>query len=65
MNARRRTAALLEVLGIYVAGRLVVDQLVRVLGLQLVNPLNTFTADVTDAGLITATRQLSVLLMLQ
>lgn len=65
MNIRRRTAALLEVLGVYLAGQLVVTLLIQVLSLQPINPLTTFTADVTDAELITATRQLFVLLMLQ
>jgi membrane protease YdiL (CAAX protease family) len=65
MNARGRTAAVLEVLGVYLAGQLVVNQLVGALGLQPVNPLTTFTADVTDAELIGATRQLFELLTLQ
>jgi membrane protease YdiL (CAAX protease family) len=65
MNTRRRIAALLEVLGVYLAGQLVMVQLTHLLGLQLVNPLTGFTAEITDAELITATRQLFVLLMLQ
>ncbi len=65
MNARRSTAALLEVLGVYLAGQLVVTLLTRVLSLQPVNPLTGFTAEISDAELITATRQLFVLLMLQ
>src|SRR6266699_1691923 len=65
MNARRRTAALLEVLGIYLTGQLVTGQLIRLLGLRPVNPLASLTVGVTDAELITATWQLFVLLMLQ
>jgi membrane protease YdiL (CAAX protease family) len=67
MNAqpRRRAAALLEVLGIYLAGQGVTGLLVSLLGLRPVNPLDSFTAGITDTGLITATRQLFVLLMLQ
>ena len=65
MNARQRTAALLEVLGVYLAGQLVVALLTRMLSLQPANPLIGFTEEITDAELITATRQLFVLLMLQ
>lgn len=65
MNSLRRTAALLEVLGVYVAGQLVMTLLIRLLGLPLANPLTGLTAQVTDAELVTATRQLFVLLMLQ
>ncbi len=62
---RDRAAALFEVLGIYAAGWLVTEQLSRILGVSLVNPLENFTADITDTGLITASRQMFVLLMLQ
>lgn len=65
MSARCRTAALLEVLGVYLAGPLVVDLLVRVSGIRIVNPLETFTAAVTDSQLVTASRQMFVLLVLQ
>src|SRR5262249_6213340 len=65
MNARGRAAAVLEVFGVYLAGQLVVGLLVRVLDLQPVNPLPGLTADVTDAELIAATGQLTVLLLLQ
>jgi membrane protease YdiL (CAAX protease family) len=65
MSALRRTAALLEVLGIYLAGQLVVAQLTSVLSLQPVNPLPTLTANVTDAELVTATGQVFWLLLLQ
>jgi len=66
MNAgRRRATALLEVLGVYLVGPLVTAQLVRVLGLRLVNPFDHFTAGISDAGLITASRQMFLLLVLQ
>lgn len=65
LNARGRATAILEVLGVYLAGGLLTMLLARVLAIQLVNPLNTFSADVTDAELIVATWQLFVLLMLQ
>lgn len=65
MKSRQRAAALLEVLGIYVAGQLVTGQLIRLLGIRPTNPLNNLTAGVTDAELMTATSQLFVLLMLQ
>ena len=55
MNARQRTAALLEVLGVYLAGQLVTGQLIRVLGVRPTNPLASLSAGVTDAELITAT----------
>jgi len=65
MNARRRTAALLEVLGVYLAGQLVTGQLIRFFGVSPVNPLESFTAGISNTELITATRQMFVLLMLQ
>ena len=65
MKSRQRAAALLEVLGVCVAGQIVTGQLIRVLGLRPTNPLNTLTVGVTDAELISATWQLFVLLMLQ
>jgi membrane protease YdiL (CAAX protease family) len=66
MRARGRTAAVLEVLGVYLAGQLVTGQLIRWLGVTaLTNPLGNFTADVTDAELLGATHQLVVLLAWQ
>ncbi len=65
MNTRRRTAALLEVLGIFLAGQLVVTLLTRMAGLKLVSPLPGFTVEITDAELLTATRQMFVLLLMQ
>jgi membrane protease YdiL (CAAX protease family) len=60
-----RAAALLEVFGVYLAGQLVVAQIVRLLQLQPVNPLPSFTADISDGQLLLASRQLFVLLLLQ
>jgi membrane protease YdiL (CAAX protease family) len=65
MTARRRTAALLEVLGVFLASPLVMTLLIRASGLQLANPLQGFTAGITDAELIAATGQIVILLMLQ
>jgi membrane protease YdiL (CAAX protease family) len=65
MNARQRTAALLEVLGVYLAGQLVTGQMIRLLGIRPINPLVSLSVGVTDAELITATWQLFVLLTLQ
>ncbi len=62
---RRRAAALLEVLGIYLAGRLVTEQLSRLLGIPLDNPLTEFSVGITDAELIASSRRMFVLLMLQ
>lgn len=61
----KRIAALLEVLGVYLAGQLVMSLLVRGLGIPLVNPLTNLTAGATGAELLTATRQLLGLLALQ
>jgi membrane protease YdiL (CAAX protease family) len=65
MKSGARAAALLEVLGIYVAGQLVTQLLIRMLGIAAVNPLATFTAHVSDRELLSATRQLFVMLTLQ
>jgi len=62
----RRAAAVLEVFGVYVAGNLLlVEVVVRLLGVHVSNPLNTFTADITDGQLLTAARQMLVVLLLQ
>jgi membrane protease YdiL (CAAX protease family) len=64
MNARR-VAALLEVLGVYVSGQYVVGLFATALRLQPVNPLVGITAQITDAELLIATRELLLLLTLQ
>jgi membrane protease YdiL (CAAX protease family) len=65
MKTRQRTAALLEVLGVYLAGQLVTGQLIRWLDLHPTNPLTSLTVAISDAELLTASWQLFVLLMLQ
>jgi membrane protease YdiL (CAAX protease family) len=67
MNGRklRRAAALLEVLGVSLAGPLVMWSLRRLIGISVTNPLNNLSVHATDADLITASRQLFVLLMFQ
>ncbi len=64
-QSQRRVAALLEVLGVFLAGGLVTDLLIRLCGIPVTNPLANFTVNITDAQLITASRQMFVLLMLQ
>ena len=65
MQSRKRIEALLEVLGVYVAGPLVVQLLVRIFGLRLTNPLERFTVGITNAELLTAAHQMFTLLILQ
>ena len=64
-QSQRRAAALLEVLGVYLAGPLAMFGVRRLLGLSLPNPLNNLTAHATNAELVTASRQMFVLLMFQ
>src|SRR5689334_18878263 len=65
MTAWRRGAALLEVFGVFLAGPLVKRLLIQAFGLRLVNPLPGFTVAITDAELITASRQILLLLLVQ
>ena len=65
MNARARAAAVLEVFGVYVAGPFVMLLLIRAFGLQITNPFERITADITDAELLTVTREMFWLLLLQ
>lgn len=67
MNAQsqRRVAAVLEVLGAFLVGGLVSDQLIRLAGVQVENPLANLTPHITNNTLMTAARQLFVLLMFQ
>jgi membrane protease YdiL (CAAX protease family) len=60
-----RAAALLEVLGISVAGPLLMWGLRQLAGISIQNPLNSLNAQATNGELITATRQMLVLLMFQ
>jgi membrane protease YdiL (CAAX protease family) len=64
-QTRRRAAALLEVLGVSLAGPLLMWGLRRLIGISVTNPLNNLSAHTTDAELITASRQMFVLLMFQ
>ena len=60
---QRRIAALVEVLGVFLAGGLVTDLLIRFSGIPVENPLANLDVHITDAQLITASRQMFVLLM--
>ncbi len=64
-QTRRRAAALLEVLGVSLAGPLVMWGLRRLIGISVTNPLNSLSVHTTNADLITASRQMFVLLMFQ
>src|SRR4051812_35844612 len=61
----RRVAAVLEVLGIYLAGRVVTGWIVQALKLHPSNPLPGIRVDISDAALLTAAWQIAVLLLLQ
>ena len=65
MKRRAQIAAVLEVLGVYVASQFVMLLLIRALKINPSNPLTKISATVTDGELIDATRQLFVLLLLQ
>jgi len=62
---RGALAAILEVLGVYVSGQLVMFGVASVLGIPLRNPLVGLSADVSAPDLLAATRDLGVLLALQ
>jgi membrane protease YdiL (CAAX protease family) len=64
-TSRRRAAALLEVLGVYLAGPLAMFEVRRVLGISVTNPLNNLTVNATGADLVTASWQMFTLLILQ
>jgi membrane protease YdiL (CAAX protease family) len=65
----RRAAALLEVLGVYLAGVFLENQIERLLVhrrlISTANPFNLLTAQTTNAELLVASRQLFLALMLQ
>jgi membrane protease YdiL (CAAX protease family) len=65
MSSRRRTAALLEVLGVYLAGSLVTRLFSHALDLHVPNPLATFRVDIGDDELVAASGRYLVLLLLQ
>ncbi len=62
-HSRRRAAAVLEVLGVYLTGPVLMLGLRRLFGVNLTNPLNTLTAAASNADLVTASRQLFLLLL--
>jgi hypothetical protein len=64
-QTRRRGAALFEVLGVSLTGPLLMRGLRQLLGVSVTNPLNNLTAQITNVELITASRQMFVLLMFQ
>ena len=64
-ESQRRAAALLEVLGVCLAGPVAMVGLRRLLGVSLPNPLSNLTAHATNAQLVTASRQLLTLLAVQ
>jgi membrane protease YdiL (CAAX protease family) len=62
-SSQRRTAALLEVLGVFICGPVLMLGLRRLFGISLTNPLERLTAQATNADLLTASRQLLALLL--
>jgi membrane protease YdiL (CAAX protease family) len=62
LQTRRRTAALLEVLGVYLTGAFLNDRIVQWLEhsrlISTINPFDLMTAHATDAELLVASRQL-------
>lgn len=62
---QRRCVALFEVLGVFLAGGLVMSQLIRLSGISVKNPLTELTIHSTGSELLTAARELLVLLILQ
>jgi membrane protease YdiL (CAAX protease family) len=62
-TSQRKAAALFEVLGVYLCGPVLMLELRRMLGVSLTNPLNHLTAQASGAELVTASRQLLVLLL--
>lgn len=69
VQTRRRTAALLEVLGVYLAGVFLENQIEQLLVhwrlISTENPFDLLTAHTTDAELLVASRQLFLALILQ
>ena len=60
-----KAAAILEVLGIFVAGQLIIYVFLRLLGIELRNPLTSIRPDITPAELRPITLQLTWLLLAQ
>jgi hypothetical protein len=68
VQTRRRAAALLEVLGIYLAGAFLSDQVVKLLVhsrlISTTNPFDLLTVHASNADLLVASRQLFLALIL-
>ena len=62
---QRRAAALLEVMGVFFVGPVVMIAIRRLFGWSLPNPLTGLTVHASDAYLIAASRQLFALLLVQ
>ena len=65
MITLRRLAAVMEVLGVYLGGRVITGWIVEALALEPSNPLPGFRVDISDSALLTASWQLGLLLLLQ
>jgi hypothetical protein len=64
-RTRRRAAALMEVLGVSLAGPLLMWELRHLSGISVTNPLDNLSVHTTDAELIRASRQIFALLLFQ
>ncbi len=62
---RRRLAALLEVLGVSLAGPVLIWAVRQAIGVSVTNPLTNLSVHTTGADLLTASRQMFVLLVFQ
>ncbi len=65
MGGRRKVAAVLEVFGVYLAGQLVMLLLAGAVRIELTNPLTHLTASASNAELLSASGQLTKLLVAQ
>jgi membrane protease YdiL (CAAX protease family) len=65
MGGRRKVAAVMEVFGVYLAGQLVMLVVARLAHIELTNPLAHLTASASNADLLTASGQLTRLLLAQ
>jgi membrane protease YdiL (CAAX protease family) len=65
IQTQRRAAALMEVLGVYVAGGVVTNQIIRLSGISFTNPLENLTVHITGPELIIASWHLFVLLLFE
>jgi membrane protease YdiL (CAAX protease family) len=65
MGGRRKVAAVMEVFGVYLVGQLVMLLVARLAHIELANPLTHLTASASNADLLTASGQLTKLLLAQ